>query len=696
MKRTNGSVTLFTAMIFLMVVTVITTTIKAARVKGAMAVVGCAASMALDSLFAEYDSELFSEFGVLLFDGKLGQEEADKEEAAAKLWDYMSYNLNAGKDLLFSGPADLYGIIPKGVTIEQMVSCVDYGGLLWQEMVVEYEKYAKPIDMAADYLGIEDKEKEADEVDTICQSIMGCTETILQINEDLRELVGYIDGIQCDSSGIDFSDIKTTDSFLKKFCPAIITPETMNIDNHSIYLQAGANAVNVSEKLDEISVNVLNGDYETAKINLSQVRKLAKESLECTEKLNNLLNQTEWKSSALDTGISALDEYIEKNSEYVAEDVMDEIEEEIDNLKSYKDIMAEQVCDVSAVQKAVNFNNLLLREIIDAIDCVDFEDSAGRTSGQISEVQLLVSRISFDGLHFNYANLAKSKSDTSILDSLMRFLDTGILAMVLPSDAPLSSAVLSKPYDMASNICDYSNTDTLMRTCSVDTKFAKDVIYTEYVMDKFSNFRSDDNDMPDSPDELNYQAEYIIFGENSDVRNLTETVLSIAAIRSGFNMVYLLTDTEKKEEAYAVALTIAGASGMEPLIRLVQFALLYLWAYAEGLADVKTMLGGGKVPVAKTEETWKLSLEKLLSHSIDGEESESEKGMTYEGFIRFLLFSEDDGKRAARTMDLVEMSVMSRDSSFRMKDMIYAIEMETAYALNGLTDTFQYKAVYTY
>ena len=59
-------------MIFLMVVSVITTTIMAARVRGAMAVVGCAASASLDSVFASYDSGLFSEFGVLLLNAEGG------------------------------------------------------------------------------------------------------------------------------------------------------------------------------------------------------------------------------------------------------------------------------------------------------------------------------------------------------------------------------------------------------------------------------------------------------------------------------------------------------------------------------------------------------------------------------------------------------------------------------------------------
>ncbi len=697
MKRIKGSVSLFTAMIFLMVVSVITTTIKAARVKGAEAVVGCAASMALDSLFAEYNSELFSEFGVLLFDGRLGQENVDSEEIAAKVWDYMSYNINTQKDLIFAGTTDLYGIIPSGVSVDKVVGPTDYGGLLWQTMVVEYEKYAKPIDMAADYLGIEGKDKEAEAVNDICEAMVSCTEIILEVNKDVKSLIGYSDGVQCESDGIDFSNIISTGKFVKQFCPGTVTSQSLNIDNISIYIKAAADAVDVNSELEKVLSNVRAGEYNTAQMGVSDIKKLAKKSLECTDSILSILDKIESEQKSLGNGITALDKYIESNSFQIANEVMEGINEEMDNLKNYEEVMAEQVCDISAVKNTITYDNNLLNEIIDAIDKIDFGKKEEDIVGQITTVKDLAAKISFEGLSFDYQRLAKTKEDTSILDGLVKFFDIGILAMVLPKDAQLSSAAIVKSADMASNICDFSNTDTIMQLANEDTKLAKDIIYTEYVMDKFTNFINIDSDEQNSARELNYQAEYILFGENSDVQNLTETVLTIAAIRSGFNMVYLMTDADKKDEAYALAFMMVGASGIEPLVRLVQFSLLYLWAYGEGLADVKTMLGGGKVPLTKTKDTWKLSLEKLLSHSIETEESDNSNGMTYEAFIRFLLYVEDDGKRAARTMDLVELSIMQKsDSSFRMKNMVYSVEAEIAYRLNGIEDAYEYKSVYTY
>ncbi|MCM1307075.1 MAG: hypothetical protein NC223_00585, partial [Butyrivibrio sp.] len=148
-------------MIFLLVASVITATIRSARIQGARVMVRTAASMALDSVFAEYNRRLFSEFGILLFDGRLGQKEVSKEALAGKLGDYMRYNLDTDCELYFSDAADLYGVTPSGVSVDRLIMATEHGGLLWQDMAVDYEKYAKPISLAAEYLGFEETNKEA-------------------------------------------------------------------------------------------------------------------------------------------------------------------------------------------------------------------------------------------------------------------------------------------------------------------------------------------------------------------------------------------------------------------------------------------------------------------------------------------------------------------------------------------------------
>ena len=133
MRKIKGSVTLFVAMIFLLVITVIMTVITSARIQGAGIMVSTSVSCSLDSVFAGYDNELFDKFGVLLFKGE------DKETVISQLNGYLKDNIENTTGL------DLYEIELKGIELESLTNITEYGGLLWFEEAVEYEKYAKVI-----------------------------------------------------------------------------------------------------------------------------------------------------------------------------------------------------------------------------------------------------------------------------------------------------------------------------------------------------------------------------------------------------------------------------------------------------------------------------------------------------------------------------------------------------------------------
>lgn len=643
MRRYKGSVSLFTAMIFLMVVSVITTTIMAARVRGAMAVVGCAASASLDSVFASYDSGLFSEFGVLLLNAEGGE-----DDLASKLQDYVLYNTDVHKGLVFSGTTDLFGIKNSSVSVTDMAAATDYGGLLWQDMVVEYEKYAKPIDLAADYLGIKDKEEEATEVDSICNDIKDCTDGILQIAKNTRNLVADMDGVKCGDNGIDFARLVGMTEFYKQFCPGEVSSGMLQIKNSNVFGTVNSKATNVMKLADKAKKAAKAGRKDIALTYLEEIKKLASKTRDIGDRL---LFKTRF--------ISEMETTIEKAADVIstrisdAESLEDEIraglEEELENLRNSKEAICEQICDVNGMTSKLESNATELSNIIEYINKFEISKSEAEQTQLLNDIINSIGDFRLDGMAFNYDSMKKSDSHMDILDSLSKFMDEGVLAFILPNDASLSNGVVNIKDDAASG----NHT-------------------------------------------LQYEAEYILYGNPADSQNLLAAVMNIAAIRSGFNMLYLLTDSEKKEEAYTIALLIAGASAFEPLIRLVQYTLLYLWAYAEGIVDARTLLADGKVPVMKTAEDWKLSLDNLMEYNLDVQDSDNDRGMTYDDFIRFLICVQNDGERAARTMDLVEVQMMKSDENFRLKNMVYGLEADFSYSLSGINKKYNYKTGYTY
>lgn len=82
----------------------------------------------------------------------------DKETVISQLNGYLKDNIENTTGL------DLYEIELKGIELESLTNITEYGGLLWFEEAVEYEKYAKVINMAADYLNIEDSDEQTEAI----------------------------------------------------------------------------------------------------------------------------------------------------------------------------------------------------------------------------------------------------------------------------------------------------------------------------------------------------------------------------------------------------------------------------------------------------------------------------------------------------------------------------------------------------
>lgn len=693
MKKLRGSVSLFAATVFLLVASVITATIRSARIHGAKVMVRTASSMALDSVFAEYDSQLFSEFGILLFDGKQGQKEVSKETLAGKLWNYMQYNLDSHKDLYFSGSSDLYGITGNGVSVDRLIAATEHGGLLWQDMAVDYEKYAKPVNLAAEYLGFEETNKEAKAVQEISDKIVECTEQILKINNKVRMLVGLVDGVKCPETGIDYSEIETEESFIKKFCPVEPTYDNLRINQPLLSSIISGKVVDPLSNLDRAEKYIQTGQTKEAEDELYLISGLAGECLRRIDNTDMLGKFVGADMETLKEGIEEADELISGNSEYLSDDVMEGLAEEITQIEQYREVMAEEVCDVEKINGAVMRNRAVLERIIHEISEINVNGDSEKVQGQLMKLREIIKSYSFEGLEFNYSSLGVSSEDTSILDALSDFLENGLLSIVLPDGKSVSSVSVPRLPDSASNVCGKTK-DTSMLTAGGDSAslLAKNIIYTEYVMDNFASF------MDDGGTVINYEVEYIICGENTDKKNLTETVMRIAALRSGVNMVYLLTDSDKKSDAYTLAVSMAGATALEPVIRLLQYTIMYVWAFAEGLSDVRILFAGEKIEIMKTEDTWNLSFDKLLSHDFSSNsDSKNKNGLDYEMFLRILLYLESDSIKAAYTMDLVEFyMIVNHDKKFRLKDYVYGMEISTSYRLKGMRDGYTEKSVYTY
>ena len=103
-----------------------------------------------------------------------------------------------------------------------------------------------------------------------------------------------------------------------------------------------------------------------------------------------------------------------------------------------------------------------------------------------------------------------------------------------------------------------------------------------------------------------------------------------------------------------------------------------VWALGEAVADLKSLLAGGKVPFIKTRETWKLDLTGLLTMGEQGRvetEENGGKGSDYNGYLKLMMFIEPAEQLYYRIMDVIQINIAEKQPGFSMEHCIYQAEI---------------------
>ena len=207
------------------------------------------------------------------------------------------------------------------------------------------------------------------------------------------------------------------------------------------------------------------------------------------------------------------------------------------------------------------------------------------------------------------------------------------------------------------------------------------VMFNEYLLSLFPCFLSEE---PETG--LHYQIEYLITGKQGDDKALRSVLDRLLLMRQGMNMMNLLTDSSKRATVEQITMVLVGWTGIAPLIAAVEVALIGAWAFAESIMDMRILLSGGRVPVVKTAGDWSLSLSNVKDFLLGAAfpPSEHPNGLSYEDYLRLLLYLTDSHDLAYRAMDLIQTAKRETDPSFTMSSQIYAMEFKTTVSATEL------------
>ena len=177
-----------------------------------------------------------------------------------------------------------------------------------------------------------------------------------------------------------------------------------------------------------------------------------------------------------------------------------------------------------------------------------------------------------------------------------------------------------------------------------------------------------------------YELEYIIHGKEKDRDNLSGAAARLVAFREGLNLVHILSDAGKRQEARSLALTIVGGTGILPLVSVVAFFIMAVWALGEALLDVRCLLEGKRVPVFKNGTDWKLDLAGLLEMGRSGSLTDGEggngSGTDYKGYLRILIFGGYDTDLVYRMMDVMQVVTARKQPGFSLANCVCTVDAE--------------------
>lgn len=387
------------------------------------------------------------------------------------------------------------------------------------------------------------------------------------------------------------------------------------------------------------------------------------------KKIPGLVGAYERQADRLTEKVKEMEAQMAESKEDLSDSMKGAMTEELNQYQSYIQETGSKREEIKALVPAGDKNlEVIMRtveaveEIQDYLDSLEGEDTDNSSSmwAEAEEIwrQFETSRLA--------KRTEKDEEKKQWLEEIEDMVNTGILELLLPEGEEASQAVLNLEGAP-------SGTDDRKGETDKHNPVTR-VLTGEYCAMHFTGFTSDK--ISEGP---RYEMEYLIGGKGTDRENLTEAAERILAVRTGLNLIHILSDSQKRGEAGALALTITGAAGLTPFSEIIKFFIMNVWAMGEGVADVRALLAGEKVPLIKTGRDWNLSLNQLLELGRNRQKPQSgggKQGFSYEGYLKLLLLSEPSERKYFRIMDLIQMNLRKKQKDFQMETCAYRVDIK--------------------
>ena len=389
-------------------------------------------------------------------------------------------------------------------------------------------------------------------------------------------------------------------------------------------------------------------------------------------------------------------EYEEKRQD-MGESVQEVLLDELARYESYVSKSGERRQEVERLPQLAQKQQSLLSQIMEeAAEVMEYiENWEPEEGGSLDEEELWVPVRNHFGeyqiLQISYTAGGKDTESEGLLNQIRRAAESGILQLVLPEGEKVSEGIIETAGIPSKNSSLSEDAKTERHDEPKGIKSAADKALTaEYIGHFFTDFCSENKK------EFQYEIEYILYGSPIDGSNLSSSVTRLLAVREGLNLIHILTDPQKRQEAETLASAIVGAAGFAPLIGITAFFIMGIWALGESLVDVKQLLSGGKVPLWKDDQSWNLGIKELLDLGRTGTipQKEGGEGFDYTDYLKLFFVLMPTKEIIYRMMDMMQINITRREEGFLMSRCASYVEIEAgvcgkhAFLSSGLLKSF--------
>lgn len=614
-KKAGGEITVFLSLTLTCICALMCGLLESARVAGSGWFLQMSMNSSLDSLMSKYHRQVWEDFHLLLLEFE--DEEGLVKELEPYLNTYMDSDLS-------------YRLTERKLRVSPPTAVTHQGGKYLEQEILDYMK-----------LGIWNMERDPVKLDSLIRDIKEADslgELTKRFQTDTGQTIKLEQAIENirTSLGKQEQHLETGRKRLKR-CDG----EGFIIDAKKLLREL--------EKMPEL-VRQYEKEADKLAENLNQA-----DSLMAGEKIN-LKNET---ADLLFTELNSLRSYTEQEGE---------------RRKQIKSLEAQAALNQSVVENAIS-EAIETQEYIDSWNDREDDDDGDDDEEELDEEELweavldILNRFQVNRT-FSGSGI-KDRKTMNLLERISKLAGGDLLSLVIPADKEVSgSSADTSAFPSQNIISSGGRAEAEEPTGLLDT-----ALINEYTIYHFTNFLSEQEK------EFQYEQEYILNGAASDRQNLKSTVNTLLKLRGALNLLHLLKDTEKRGEAQALALAITGAAGISPLSKVLSFFILTVWAFGESLEDVKALLSGEKVPFIKSRQDWKLTLSGLLQTDDTGKSKLSpsgstEKGLSYQDYLRLFLLMQNREERNYRIMDMIQKNISLLQNGFLIDKCAVRVNIE--------------------